>query len=178
MLGRAPDEAGFADWTDRLDSGMSVEAIFAGFVGSEEFGNLCALYDIKPGTYPITQERDRNIGVTKFVSRLYTQALGRGYDVDGLNNWCGSINANPSRDNILYVSTNGFFHSQEFTSKNLNNTEFVKVLYRTYLGREYDEPGLRDWVGKLDRGEKSRDEVMAGFAYSPEFNNIMVQYGL
>ncbi|SFQ22244.1 protein of unknown function [Butyrivibrio proteoclasticus] len=178
MLGRAADEGGYADWTSRLDSGMSVNAIFAGFVGSEEFGKLCASYGIKPGNYTLTEARDMNAGVTKFVSRLYTKALGREYDVAGLNDWCGKINANPSRENILNISTNGFFHSQEFTNKNLNNTEFVKVLYRTFLGREYDDAGLANWVGQLDRGEYTRDGVISGFANSQEFSNIMAQYGL
>ncbi|SFP88301.1 protein of unknown function [Butyrivibrio proteoclasticus] len=178
MLGRDADEGGYADWTSQLDAGMSVNAIFAGFVGSEEFANLCASYGIQPGTFVLTEERDKNAGVTKFVSRLYTQALGRNYDVDGLNDWCGRINANSSRSNILNVSTNGFFHSQEFTNKNLTNTEFVKVLYRTFLGREYDDAGLANWVGQLDRGENTRDGVISGFANSQEFSNIMAQYGL
>jgi hypothetical protein len=178
MLGRDADASGYADWTSQLDAGMSVNAIFAGFVGSEEFANLCASYGIQPGTFGLTEERDKNAGVTKFVSRLYTQALGRNYDVDGLNDWCGRINANPSRSNILNVSTNGFFHSQEFTNKNLDNTEFVKVLYRTFLGRESDAAGLADWVGQLDRGENTRDGVINGFANSQEFSNIMAQYGL
>ena len=178
MLGRNPDPAGYNDWVSRFDSGMSINAIFAGFVGSDEFANLCSRYGISPGVYPITEERDKNTGVTKFVSRLYTQALGRNFDVDGLNDWCGQINANTSRDNILRVATDGFFHSQEFANKNLNNEDFVKVCYRTYLGREYDDPGLADWLGKLDRGEMTRDQVMEGFAYSIEFGNIMSQYGL
>lgn len=178
MLGRNADEDGYSDWVSRLESGMSVNAIFAGFVGSREFSDLCDSYGIQPGTFELTEERDKNVGVTEFVSRLYTQALGREFDVDGLNDWCGQINRDSSKNNILNISTNGFFHSQEFTNKNLNNTDFVKVLYRTFLGREYDDAGLADWVGKLDRGEQNRDQVMAGFAYSPEFNNIMAQYGI
>jgi hypothetical protein len=178
MLGRNPDSEGMNGWVSNLENGMSINAIFAGFVGSQEFANLCEQYGIRPGTYQLSEERDKNAGVTMFVSRLYTQALGRSYDVDGLNNWCGSINSDSSRENILNVSTNGFFHSQEFTNKNLDNTEFVKVLYRTFLGREYDEAGLNDWVGQLDRGEKTRDQVMEGFAYSAEFGGIMAGYGL
>jgi uncharacterized protein YjdB len=178
MLDRLPDAGGFSDWKSKLESGMSVEAIFAGFVGSTEFGNLCERYGINPGTYTVTQERDKNAGVTMFVSRLYTKALGRSFDVNGLNDWCGQINANPSRANILSISTNGFFHSQEFLNKNLNNTEFVKTLYRTFLGREADDAGLADWVGQLDRGENTRDGVIGGFANSQEFSNIMAQYGL
>ncbi|MCR4998902.1 MAG: DUF4214 domain-containing protein [Lachnospiraceae bacterium] len=178
MLGRDPDEGGYNDWVTKLDNGMSVNAIFAGFVGSQEFANLCNSYGIQPGNYDVSEPRDQNQGVTAFVARLYTQALGRGYDVDGLNDWTGQINANPSRENVLYVSTTGFLDSQEFVNKNLDNTEYVKVLYRTYLGREYDDDGLADWVGQLDRGENTRDGVAAGFAYSQEFTDIMAQYGL
>lgn len=178
MLGRTPDDSGFNYWRTALDSGMTTKAIIAGFVGSDEFIALCNQYEIRPGTYAVTEARDVNIGITEFVSRLYTQALGRSYDVSGLNNWCEELNTNPSRPNILTVSTSGFFHSQEFLNKNLNNEEFVKVLYRTFLGREYDEAGLANWVGQLDRGEKNRDQVMEGFAYSTEFGNIMAQYGL
>ncbi|MCR4999128.1 MAG: DUF4214 domain-containing protein, partial [Lachnospiraceae bacterium] len=119
-----------------------------------------------------------NMGVTMYVGRLYTQALGRGYDVDGLNDWCAQINANPSRDNIIQVAANGFFHSEEFQNKGLSNEEYVKVLYHTFLGRDWDDAGLADWVGQLDRGEKTRDEILPGFANSQEFTDIMAQYGL
>ena len=177
MLDRSPDEGGFNDWILRLESGMSVEALFAGFVCGEEFGNLCGKYGINPGKYTVTEERDKNAGVTMFVSRLYDQALGRSYDLDGLNYWCKELNNNSSKSNVLRVATEGFFHSDEFLNKKLSNEEFVKVCYRTYLGREYDRQGFDDWVKQLENG-KSRDEVMAGFAYSDEFSNIMAGYGL
>ena len=178
MLGRDADEAGYAEWLGKLDTGMSVNAIFAGFVGSQEFADLCAGYGITAGSYGVTEPRDQNLGVTAFVSRLYSQALGREYDVEGLNNWTAQILANPCQENVLGVATNGFFHSEEFANKNLDNQAFVMTLYHTFLGREYDEAGLADWVGKLDRGEMSRDEVMGGFAYSQEFTDIMSSYGL
>ncbi len=177
MLGREPDAGGYENWVSLLDAGMTMESIYAGFVGSPEFVNLCNSYGINAGTYTVTQPRDMNAGITKFVSRCYTKVLGRQYDDAGLNDWCNSINNDKSRENIMYVATNGFFHSQEFMNKNLDDTEFVKVLYRAFLDREYDEPGLNDWVSQLNAG-KSRDEVMAGFAYSQEFSNIMADYGL
>nr|MCR4998910.1 DUF4214 domain-containing protein [Lachnospiraceae bacterium] len=42
MLGRDAEEEGYNHWLVRLDNGMSMNAIFAGFVGSDEFKNLCA----------------------------------------------------------------------------------------------------------------------------------------
>ena len=177
MLDRNPDADGFNDWTSRLNDGMSINAIFAGFVGSREFGNLCAFYGINPGTYTLNEGRDKNYGVTKFVSRLYTQALGRSYDVDGLNDWCDRINNDTSRENVLSVATNGFFHSEEFLQKGLSDEDFVRVCYRTYLGREAEPGGFEDWVDRLRNGT-GRDEVMRGFAYSEEFSKIMAEYGL
>ncbi|MCR4999179.1 MAG: DUF4214 domain-containing protein [Lachnospiraceae bacterium] len=177
MLDRDADVDGYNDWVSKLDTGMSVNAILAGFVGSQEFGNLCQTYGIEPGSYTSGEARDQNAGVTSYVARLYTQALGRNYDAEGLNSWCGVIVADTSRDNIIQVAADGFFHSQEFVNKNLDDTEYVKVLYRTFLGRECDEEGLGHWIGQLDAGA-SRDDILPGFANSQEFSDIMAQYGL
>lgn len=168
---------GLVDWTERLDQGVSWKYIIAGFTNSQEFTNLCAQYGIKRGNYASTENRDQNAGVTSFISRLYVVMLGRGYDVDGLNNWCARMLKSPTRATALDIATNGFMHSQEFLNKNLNDVDFVKVLYRTFLDREFDEPGLNDWVNRLAKG-KTRDEVAAGFANSQEFTKIMEEYGI
>ena len=69
-----------------------------------------------------------------------------------------------------------FLNSREFLDKNTTNTEYVTVLYQTFLGRDPDPEGLANWVGQLDRGEKTRDEIVSGFADSKEFADIMAQY--
>ena len=94
-----------------------------------------------------------------------------------MNHWCAIILDKPTKDTVLNVSLDGFMHSTEFTEKNLSDMEFVKILYRTFLGREYDAPGLENWVQHLASGV-SRDQVAAGFAYSQEFAQIMASYGL
>ena len=176
-LGRNPDSAGTAYWVDALDSGTSPQFLVCGCVASQEFADMCAGYGITKGSISVSEERDKNLGVTKFVSRLYTKALGRSYDADGLNYWCGIINANPSRDNVIQVAMDGCFHSQEFLNKNLSNRDFVTVAYRTFLGREADLEGYNYWLGQL-AGGMSRDEMIRNCAYSQEFSNIMASYGL
>lgn len=176
MMNRDSDPDGKAYWLNMLDNGVSRMGVFNGFAGSAEFKNICSLYGIDRGTPAASEGRDKNYGATLFVARLYTQALGRGYDVDGLNDWCNRI---VSRTwSVTDVSTTGFFHSQEFLNKNLSNEEYVKVLYRTFLGREYDAAGLADWTGQLNSGVKNRDQVLRGFSDSVEFADIMRQYGL
>ena len=177
IMGRASDAAGKNYWVKKLENGMSRKAVISGFTESKEFKELCEYYGINRGSYKSDEARDKNEGVTAFVSRLYTKMLGRAYDVNGLNNWCAAILANPSKTNVLNVALNGFMHSQEFLNKNLSDIEFVKVLYRTFLGREFDAAGLADWTGKLASGV-SRDQVASGFAYSQEFAQIMASYGL
>lgn len=175
-MNRSSDASGKSYWVNLLDSGVSRMGVFNGFAGSTEFDTICRDYGIDRGTASASEGRDKNYGVTQFVARLYTQALGRGYDIDGLNDWCNRIVSGAW--SVTEVSTTGFFNSREFLNKNLNNQEYVKVLYRTFLGREYDAAGLKDWVGKLNSGAMSREQVLKGFSYSTEFANIMKQYGL
>ena len=177
ILGRSPDAAGLADWTGRLEQGVSWQHIIAGFTNSQEFTGLCEQYGIVRGTFESAIPRDQNFGITAYVSRLYTKMLGRGYDENGLNNWCAAILQSPTRQKALDVALEGFMHSQEFLNKKLNDVDFVKVLYRTFLDREFDPAGLDDWVGRLASGQ-TREQVAAGFAGSREFTEIMAAYGL
>ena len=65
----------------------------------------------------------------------------------------------------------------EFLNKNLSDSEYIKVLYRTFLDREYDQAGYDNWMKQLKNG-MSRDEVLLGFANSKEFGEIKQKYGL
>ena len=109
-----------------------------------------------------------------YVARIYTKALGRAAEPAGLNYWVGEINA--KRRTPVQVAEE-FFFAPEFVNKKLSNTEYVKVLYRTFMGREYDQAGLNYWVGRLNRGE-SRKSVLEAFAGCPEFRKIVKSFGL
>ena len=88
------------------------------------------------------------------------------------------INSSPTPTAAaIYVSTTGFFDSQEFQNRRLGNEAFVDVLYETFLGRAADAGGRADWVSQLNAGA-DRHNVMAGFYNSAEFNNIMADYGI
>lgn len=175
MMGRNSDAGGKADWIYKLQNGVSREGVFAGFTGSAEFDNICKSYGIKRGDYKPSQARDRNTGLTTFVARLYTKALGRDYEVAGINYWCEKINSR--QWNINDVSTTGFFNSPEFMNKNTTNDQYVTILYHTFFDREPDQAGYNDWMGRLGRGV-SRNDILQGFANSPEFANLKKSYGL
>ena len=109
-----------------------------------------------------------------YVARIYTKALGRNPEIGGLKYWAGEINA--KRRTPVQVAEE-FFFAPEFTNKKLNNTEYVKVLYRTFMGREADKGGLNYWVARLNKGE-SRKSVLEAFAGCPEFQKIVKSFGL
>ena len=114
-------------------------------------------------------------GLQGFVTRLYAKVLSRNPDATGLKYWMNEIST--GKQSVLNVATNGFFHSKEFLNKKLNNGEFVKVCYRTFLDREAEKGGYDYWMNKLATGA-SRDYVLSGFANSNEFANIMKTFGV
>ena len=61
--------------------------------------------------------------------------------------------------------------------KNLNNTQFIEMLYRSMLGRPADPGGLAAAVAELDRGT-SRQVVFANYVNSIEFDLICQEHGI
>ncbi|MCI7350964.1 MAG: DUF4214 domain-containing protein [Ruminococcus sp.] len=174
FLDREPDPAGLATWTETLDNGCSVGHIFYGFTQSNEFTEICEEYGIIRGTWEYTENRDRSSKLTAFVSRLYTKAMGRNYDVNGLNDHTGNYLEN--RD--LYQLAYNFIFSQEFIEKNLSDEEFVDVMYRTFFDREADPEGKADWLDRMANQGLTREGVLAGFVGSQECVNLVVKFGI
>ena len=178
ILDRESEAEGKAFWADLRGSGVSNNFILKGFVESKEFAELSAKYGITPGKIELTEWRDRNPGVTRFVNRCYTEALGRKAEAGGLNGWCRRIlTAANKKAEAIYTATTGFFHSPEFVNKKTSDEQYVTILYRTFLGREPEPAGFNGWVTRLKTG-MSRDEVMMGFANSKEFAAIMKSCGI
>ena len=173
MLNRAPDAKGKADWAKKLDTGMTINAVCKGIVGSQEFKNVCKTYGITPGTITIKYARDENYDRTAFVYRLYTNCLGRTPDAAGLENWCKNLKNGTTGAQAV----KGFFTSKEFTGRKRTNRAFVETVYRTMLGRAGDAKGINSWTTQLSKG-KTRINVINGFLGSGEFKNACAKAGI
>jgi hypothetical protein len=173
MLNRAPDAKGKADWAKKLDTGMTINAVCKGIVGSQEFKNVCKTYGITPGTITIKYARDENYDRTAFVYRLYQNCLGRTPDAAGLENWCKKLKSGTTGAQAV----KGFFTSKEFTGRKISNRTFVDTVYRTMLGRTGDTNGLNSWTKQLNSG-KTRINVINGFLFSGEFKNACAKAGI
>ena len=174
-MGRDPDSDGYYYWMNLLKNGVSRSYVANQFCTSAEFGRICSNCGITAGRMVLHENRDVNIGLTAFMARQYTKALGRNYDVDGINYWTGEILA--GRYQVVEVCTDGFFHSKEFYQKNLTDEAYIKVLYQTFFDREYDQEGLQYWLGQLASGAMTRDHILNDFSLSAEFENIRADYG-
>lgn len=100
-----------------------------------------------------------------FIGRLYLNTLNRVADQDGLDTWLGVIQSESSAKVAL-----GFFNSSEFINLQLNNSDFVNLLYATLFDRLADEDGLNNWITVLETGT-FREFVIYDFLTSPEFTN-------
>lgn len=173
ILGRDPDASGKQYWLDEMAAGCTRKCILTGFVESTEFYNMCKEYGIVKGSITALSAVDKNAGMTKFVVRLYRKILSREPDAEGLEYWTAMLQNGYSACALV----EGFVYSQEFANANLNNSDYVEILYETMLGRASDKNGKADWVGQLNRGT-GRNQVLAGFVYSTEFNNLCKEYGI
>lgn len=174
FMDRSSDAGGKSYWMNCLNQGLSREYVFQGFAHSQEYTNICNSYGIERGTAPSAQARDKNPNLTAFVNRIYVKAMERTGEGDGLNYWCSTIQ---SGGKTPVQVAEFFMTSQEFRNKNLNNEAYIKVLYRTFMDREYDQAGLNYWMNELNRG-CSREDILHRFAGCPEFRNIMASFGL
>lgn len=109
-----------------------------------------------------------------FVTRLYNVCLDREPDTEGLNGWTEILSSGRMTGSQVAYS---FIFSDEFKSKNYCNECFLKQLYKAFMGREYDDGGLKYWMEQL-QGGMSREAVFYGFAFSDEFVALCLEYNI
>ena len=175
FLDRASDASGKKNWMDRLKEGCSRDYVLRGFLRSAEFFRICQTAQVTRGDIALTEARDRYPKISAFVSRLYTKALNRAFDVYGLNDWVRNIAAR--KVTAKQAAVTGFLTSQEFLNRNLSNTEYIKVLYRVFMDREGEAAGIRYWNAQLASG-KTRKNIAESFADSAEFAAILRSFGI
>lgn len=142
MLGRRADESGRAYWADRLAQGLDRADLVESFIDSTEVG-----------------------GAYGPLIRLYRAAFLRPPDRDGLAYWVRVSRSGTDMDRIA----SWFVASQEFKNRydELDDAEFVDLVYRNVLGRRADTAGSAYWTARLQAG-LTRGGLLRSFAGSAE----------
>ena len=161
VLQRSSDESGKQAWTEVLVSGSDNGGNVArGFLYSSEFTS-------------------RGVSNEDFVRILYRVFFDREGDQAGFRGWVAVLDNGGTREEVV----NGFIDSYEWAclcceygissggNPSSGTVAFVKRMYTTCLGRDYDPSGLHDWVYALSSGSNSGRDVAYGFFRSSEFIN-------
>ena len=109
--------------------------------------------------------------VLGFVNRFYKKTLNRSAEWNGMLFWASVIVNNKNGKGIKYMVTKGFFHSSEFRSKKVSDSEFIDICYQAILNRNPDSAGKRFWLNAIKY--IGRDNVVKGFVNSYEFNSLI-----
>ncbi len=141
MLGRAPDDDGFAFWVGQYQqyaqnpaSGYSLEAIRGFFAGSQEAANY---------------------GASQQIAQYYRDLLDREPDAGGLAFWTGEYTSGRrtlAGIRAAFVGSSG---------------DAVNAAYQSILRRPADPGGLNFYMGQLAAGSTIADVKYTLF-YSPE----------
>lgn len=145
LLGRDADAVGAEGWGNAA-SNTALTDIAQGFLGSTEFQN--------------------NMN-SEFIQSVYTTLLGRGADAVGEESWLNLLAHGASRADVIAGVTNSV--EGQTASAIADNTDYVKALYTSVLGREADDAGLNNWVAALTAGA-DRASIAQGIAGSLESN--------
>ena len=173
ILNRTPDKAGLNDWCSVLDYGVSRLCVLRGFIQSPEFGKLCSKYKITAGTITLTEARDMNQQVTKYVALSYKNCLNRKASVSELNDWCAKLNHNTARAASLLQN---LLFSAEANADGLSHEAYINKLYLTVLQRLPSAGELNEQIAELSK--KSRKTLFTEFCASQEFRTLLINYGL
>ena len=173
FFGRDPEEDGMNFWLDQLATGaMDRTTVANGFIYSQEWADTCASYGIRSGGDLKPSGSIEPTDLTyAFVERMYTTAMGRGYDEEGKQYWASEL----ANFNITGEQCGAsFFLSDEMTGYGLSDEEFLGRLYATFMNREADEDGAAYWLGIMASGT-TRADVVFGFTRSAEFTDKCIE---
>ncbi|MDQ5841513.1 MAG: DUF4214 domain-containing protein, partial [Chloroflexota bacterium] len=140
LFNRAPDAAGLAGWTAKLDSGTPRVAVANAITSSPEYRS-------------------------KLIAGSYAKYLGRTPDPTGLSGWLAAMN----RGITISQMESGFIASNEYYAKaGATNAAWVGKLYSDVLGRTAPSAEVAKWTAQLNAGTASRTKVAMGFLLSTE----------
>lgn len=120
----------------------------------------------------LTPEQIQELAVRHFVERLYLNALERPFDVAGRDSFVDLImHQNGTGSDVVRA----FLGSAEFANRNLNNEEFVNVLYKAFFNRVPTAAEAANWTNALASG-MTRAEIIEAFIASPEWAEVCAYY--
>ena len=152
--------------------------------------SLVTCSDAGVGVHTLGQGKDTLIGIERIefsdrvvdfgnhtdaacMYRIYDAVFNRAPDDAGIGFW---VHALENGYDLLGLATH-FMRSDEFRSMygdNPTNRDLVTGYYRNILDREPEPAGIDFWLGVLDQGRATKEEVMVAISESGEHQTLLV----
>jgi len=166
------DPEGTQFWLDSLQV-VGKDSVIDSFINSTEWCNICASFGIRSGATR-AKATEPSANALAFAERLYTCCLGREAEQEGLMFWSLALtNQETSGSDAARL----FFESPEFVGFGLDDENYIRRLYTTFMGREADDEGLKYWLDCMSHGA-TRNDIFNSFVNSREFSEICKSYGI
>lgn len=153
VFGRDGDAQGIGFWTSEINGGRSRASVVLEFAQSIEFIDA-------------TKTAALQSEIEGAIYRLYLAYFLRPADAGGAAFWLQQALGGTSFTSI----SNAFAQSPEFEDRygDLDDSDFVEVVYGNVLSRTPDAAGYAFWLDEMRTG-MTRGDVMLAFSDSPEF---------
>ena len=174
IMNREADGEGWRYWTNKMnEEGRTRAWVTAQLINSQEFTNLCAAYGITRGSSSYSEANDN---IASFVTRMYDKVLGRGTDPGGLDFWVNELKNGMSP----WKFAESIVFSHEFNMSGVSEQDYVRTLYRAFMGREPAQSEVNYWHGlRADINNMNwRYNTFVDFVNSSEFKGIVASMGL
>ena len=171
LMNRNFDTEGKNYWLQHLNNGVSRKYILNGFIGSNEFSNICNNYGVNKGKITLDQYRDSNYPLATFLANCYSEILGRRYDDNGLEEFAKAILTNKKQRSEAINVVKSIYNSNEFKNRNLSNRDFVITLYRGLWSYIPSDNEINIWLNKLNNS--TREKIIIEFTNTKEFQAIL-----
>jgi hypothetical protein len=170
FFNRDTDAEGLGFWVAQLNAGLPRSVVMFAFLFSDEF----AAY--MQGLFGVTASRGEISAVVDF----YRGFLNRLPDDSGFTYWLTQfrqaqcLNAAAVAAQAEDISRQ-FLASAEYTDRQRNHRDLIADFYSAFLRRGGEWEGFNFWVGQLDSGTLTVDQVRKAFIASPEFQARLMQ---
>lgn len=108
----------------------------------------------------------------QFITKLYTEALGRAPDQPGWQAMATYFKTNGCNATTLGNLSTWVLTSPEAQALNYDPDAQLLTAYRTILNRDPDESGLRYYQMMIAARQTSFPKILEAFSRSPEFTNL------
>lgn len=112
------------------------------------------------------------LDVSGLVSKIFEVFSGKTAEAKYIKEWTLKLkNKESTLENYTIDTVN---QNKEYIN-NIEDNEFITILYNALLNRQPDEPGFKGWIAQLESGV-TKEKIIKDFLKSEEFISICNRY--